>query len=800
MNLVDFVKQMPSDLVVAPIYKKGAKMLSGRDATGKNPLESAFKRKFSPADAVFEFERNSKLGAIGIFSGIRGAGIVILDVDRNLSALKKKWGESLDGTPCITSTKKNAAKYLFRIPENLWGEVQGHGLSEATGGCYEILWGRQGLVFGAYPGGKVSSPGKYGFEGDLNDIKTAPDWLLAEMKAAKIGDGEGLIKNRKGLDLSDRTEDEIAQIVQECLSVITHQGAGSREHWIKIGMSIHSVLPNDLGLTLWSAWSAQDAEYSDEWQGDKNPCSGPWKSFKPGRTALGTLIWLADQEDPKRVRFSAASRETIERAEGYSVQEIRTSTLAFNEVIKQAKEFMELENPAEMNYNLHSLAIKAGYRDQSALEKLLVDQIQYEGATGLLPIEELMKVKNSRKYLIPDVLPTPSVVLIYGAGGDGKSMSAWALAKHVATGAPFIVRGKHVPVQQGKVLLLNGDQPLVQLKEQLQEVDYPVDENTHIQTDWNLQRYAQFVQLMEKVKPKLVVIDSLIGCSGGRAFDENKSDFAQPLYWLTRSNGVLFPETTILLIHHANKKGGKDSFRGTSAIRDAVDETWALRMPDEKLIESVGKQSRIISIEKSRSGRKGTSLIMRMEDDLSFSVGDFTPEVDPDDETPASIHSKVLQRLRIVHPNTRTRSDLNADPLVGGKVEAIKKSLWRLEKKGLIKVVANDSEKHYQAVLARGEDGKSVPQGHFPSPGAGFTGGTKGGQNTKSDTVVPPKNEEESKEDKAPSCPPSCPPKKPSGEQGSAPNGTNPAYPPAREERSPEVLQKVNEGSWEFWE
>ena len=101
-------------------------------------------------------------------------------------------------------------------------------------------------------------------------------------------------------------------------------------------------------------------------------------------------------------------------------------------------------------------------------------------------------------------------------------------AKHIATGAPFVVRGKHVPVQRGPVLLLNGDQPLIQLKEQLEEVDYPMDSNTMLLTDWSLQRYAQFIKLMETVQPKLVVIDSLIGCSGGRAFDENKSDFATP--------------------------------------------------------------------------------------------------------------------------------------------------------------------------------------------------------------------------------------------------------------------------------
>ena len=246
MNLIEFVNKLPETLVYAPIYKKGAKMLSGREATGKNPLESAFQRKFKPADVAFELGRNAKLGAVGLFSGIRGNGIVILDCDRNLSALKKKWGETLNGAPCITSTKKNAAKYIFFIPEDLWGEVQGHGLSEATGGCYELLWGRQGLIFGEYPGGKVSEEGTYGFEGDLDNIPIAPDWMLAEMKAAKAGEGEGLIKNRKGLDLSDRTEDEIAQIIQECLSVITHQGAGSREHWIKIGMAIHSELPGDL--------------------------------------------------------------------------------------------------------------------------------------------------------------------------------------------------------------------------------------------------------------------------------------------------------------------------------------------------------------------------------------------------------------------------------------------------------------------------------------------------------------------------------------------------------------------------
>ena len=787
MNLLEFVQKLPETLVYAPIYKKGAKMLSGREATGKNPLESAFQRKFSPSDVAFELERNDKLGAVGLFTGIRGNGIVILDCDRNLSALKRKWGDTLKGAPCITSTKKNAAKYVFRIPQDLWYEVQGHGLSQATGGCYELLWGRQGLIFGDYPGGKVSEPGQYGFEGDLDNIPVAPGWLIAEMKASKAGEGEGFVKNRKALDLSDRTEDEIAQIIQECLNAITHQGAGSREHWIKIGMAIHSELPNDLGLLLWSAWSAQDAEYADEWEGEENPCCQPWGSFSSrGSIGLGTLIWLADQEDPKRLRFQESSRTIIEKAEADQVQKIRTSTLPFAEVIKQAKAILKLDNPAEMNYKLNALALQAGYRDQVALEKLIVDQIQFEGATGLMQVEDLMEMKGRRDYLIPDVLPTPSVVLVYGAGGDGKSMCAWALAKHIATGTPFVVKGKHLPVKQGPVLLLNGDQPLIQLKEQLEEVDFPVNKHTHVQTDWSLQRYAQFVSLMEKIKPSLVVIDSLIGCSGGRAFDENKSDFATPLYWLTRNNGVLFPATTILLIHHANKTGG---FRGTSAIRDAVDETWALKMPSEKQLETVGKQSRIINVEKSRSGRSGTSLIMRMEDDLSFSVSDYTPEVDQEDSSPAGIIDRVLHRLRVVHPGERTRADLNADPLVGGKVEAIRKSLQRLEKRGLVEVKHSPKGNIYKAVLARGEVVDSRPNlvkaSNEEGSGAGQTPGTE-------PSCLTP-------EIKDP-VPPLCPKPDPGGDEGSAINGTFGKYPRAREERTIAEMQALKEAAFKLWD
>ena len=182
-----------------------------------------------------------------------------------------------------------------------------------------MLWGQQGVIYGDYPGCKDGKwpAGSYSFEGDPEAVPVAPEWLLAEMRAAKAPNS--FIKNRTALDLSDRTEDEVAVIITECLDVIENRGAGNRDHWIKVGMAIHSVLPNDLGLTLWSGWSAKDVEFADEWERG-NPCEQPWNSFQAGRIGLGSLIWEADRVDPKRTRFTNNSKQILEAAESASCQ------------------------------------------------------------------------------------------------------------------------------------------------------------------------------------------------------------------------------------------------------------------------------------------------------------------------------------------------------------------------------------------------------------------------------------------------------------------------------------------------
>ena len=722
MNLQQFVKMLPKHLVYAPIYRKGVEIKSKEgkilQATGKNPFGESYERQFSPDDVAYVLEKHpNRFGAVGLFTGIRGKGLVILDVDKNLAIHKKKWGNTLDGAPCVTSTKKNAAKYIFSVPEELWSSVKGRFLSEQTSTCYEILWNRQGLIFGAYPGSTTSSEGVYGFEGDLDNIPNAPDWLIAEMKHLKANEEKaGFVKNRSGLVLSDRTEDERAQIIQECLSVIPTKGAGSREHWLHVGMSIHSELPNDLGLELWSVWSKSDPDYIDHW--DKhNPCEAVWKSFKGSGRGIGSLIHDADEVDPKRLRFSPISKDIVDKAQNELLVRTRRVKMSFQEVKKEYMRICEeVADPGEQDFLMHQLAVDNEFKDLERLESCLMSSEAFDLGSEEMTASELDAEDLSRSYVIPEILPTPAVFLLYGAGGDGKSMAAWALAKHISLGLPFEVQNNVVPIKKGKVLILNADQPKVQLREQLREQDYKMDNNTVVINGFQIKREYYFAQLIKKHKPTLVVIDSLIGSSAGRAFDENKSSFASPLYRLTNNNGHSFPATTILVIHHANKQGG---FRGTSSIRDAVDETWKLSKPDKELSEQLGTNTRIIRVEKSRFSRMGSCLLLKQLSDLSFELKDYKPKIE--NSSPASIIDRILEKLRTVYPETRSRIDLNADPLIGGNVTAIRKSLERLVDRGLIQIWEQKPSvnggrptNYYKAILVRG-DKKSVALNGKPS-------------------------------------------------------------------------------------
>ena len=169
----------------------------------------------------------------------------------------------------------------------------------------------------------------------------------------------------------------------------------------------------------------------------------------------------------------------------------------------------------------------------------------------------------------------------------------------------------------------------------------------------------------------------------------------------------------------------------------------------------------------------------------------------------------------MVHPAVRTRQELNTDPLIGGNVAGIRKSLQRLEKRGLIESVdlpptkkGGAPEKVYKAVLSpsthtlsRGGAENPSHWEHFPSAA----------REEQWDTC--PKNEDvshcssalERGTTEAMGHPPAdkgeCPIANPSPGQGSASNGTVSEYSRAyaREDRCAEELQAAADSAWDMW-
>ena len=178
MILADFVRTLPKTWATAPIYAAGVTLPNGKIACGKSPLGRASKEDLSPeCTANYISDSPETFQAVGVYSGTRSGGLVIFDVDRNLGAIEEKWGADLEKAPCVRSTKKNAAKFLFVVPEE--DRLRVASMSHAAAGQegWEVLWGAQGVLCGAY-----KDQGEYTFQGDVNALPEAPEWLLERMR------------------------------------------------------------------------------------------------------------------------------------------------------------------------------------------------------------------------------------------------------------------------------------------------------------------------------------------------------------------------------------------------------------------------------------------------------------------------------------------------------------------------------------------------------------------------------------------------------------------------------------------
>ena len=211
------------------------------------------------------------------------------------------------------------------------------------------------------------------------------------------------------------------------------------------------------------------------------------------------------------------------------------------------------------------------------------------------------------------------------------------------------------------------------------------DKNVKVVTEWDMQWYSRFKKMQNKYAYDLIVIDSLDGCNDSNPYEENRREYALPIKKLVRRNGQDFPACSIVIIHHNTKEG---KFRGTTAIKNAVDETWNMKKLSMGDAAEMGlsANSRLVSVEKSREDREGLRMIFTLLPDYTYSISpapERTEEVRLD--TPNQHTLDILKFMRKENKPFCVK-DLVEHETLGGvhRKRAIIYSLNKLEDQKLI--------------------------------------------------------------------------------------------------------------------
>src|SRR5215216_360722 len=271
-------------------------------------------------------------------------------------------------------------------------------------------------------------------------------------------------------------------------------------------------------------------------------------------------------------------------------------------------------------YRTASIIVRGKEIPREASPALVETRSRFERIDLGEPIESGME---PAEMLVPDVLYVGGVHGIYSAGGKGKTFFALWLIKQVIE-------------QDRPVMLLDQENGVRIISERLRSLGVSAE-----QARRNLYYYpfpsmplevratTEFEEVLDEIKPALVVFDSWINFLANAGLDENSSvDIAQ---WAdaysqkARQRGM-----AILLLDHIPKEG--NTARGSGRKLDYVDVMWELTKPQDFDRETVGRID--LRLKKDREGwmpwgvafsvggKDGSLIFGRTAFDKSTFVGD----------------------------------------------------------------------------------------------------------------------------------------------------------------------------------
>lgn len=246
--------------------------------------------------------------------------------------------------------------------------------------------------------------------------------------------------------------------------------------------------------------------------------------------------------------------------------------------IQQVSESFEAETEAALKY-----AVQSGVRDRYL--------------RSLLNVKAALDV-DPPDWLVRDLIPRQSILMLYSREGVGKSFFTLALLASVASGTPFLGRA----VKQGLALYVTCEGvrhighrleawlTQTNIEAHLEKFPfYAFGEPIPINTEEGLAHLRVILGALGFQRPAVVAFDTLASCSP--SMDENSSQDVGRLLatcdWLLRSGA------SVILVHHSRKKG--DAARGHTSLPGAVHTILRLDRLNTDLIR--------VSCEKQKDGQ-----------------------------------------------------------------------------------------------------------------------------------------------------------------------------------------------------
>lgn len=256
----------------------------------------------------------------------------------------------------------------------------------------------------------------------------------------------------------------------------------------------------------------------------------------------------------------------------------------------------------------------------------------------IFKIEDLPSIWGltiQQNWVVEDLIPSESVIMLTGESGCGKSSVTLAMADAISKGEPFLER----PTKRRKVLVVDRENGLPVYHERLKRFNIQESEDLIFWGHWNSPEpqgpdSEAIIEFAKQYKP-LIIFDSFVAFHTGSEQDADET--RKYMDGFRRLAGI---GATVIVIHHTGKGENTKEYRGSSDIKASLDVGYTL----------VAKKSLLqLLILKPFKSREGVleSLYITLEGDKLVLAADrnWGPIEEAIRQNPAANQGRIIELL-----------------------------------------------------------------------------------------------------------------------------------------------------------